>query len=338
MKVAARVGIRDVAQAAGTAISTVSRALNDHPDVSEEMRQRIQAIAEALGYRQNVFARSLISGRSSLVGLVANEFNSFNARYFAQLFQAIGAAARDRHLELLVSFPNAPDEVFASCTSLYRRGIANGALVVSPAADDEAGLQALQQAGFSIVVINPVTALSGLSSIEPDNVAGADAATQHLVELGHRRIGLIAYLTAYSSGRDRIEGYEQALKSANITLDTRLVMAEVPIGEAVSRLLAVEPRPTALFCFNDDTAYAAISDLTARGFAVPRDMSVIGFGDLPAPSHFGSGLTTVHQPVETIGKQAMEMLADQIAGEAESGEHVRLATHLVVRGSTGPPR
>lgn len=337
MKVPARVSIRDVAQAAGTAVSTVSRALNDHPDVSAEKRQRIQAIAEALGYRQNVFARSLISGRSTLVGLVANEFNSFNGRYFAQLFQAIGGAARDRHLELLVSFPSATGEVMAACTSLYRQGIANGALVVSPAAGDEAGLQALQQAGFAIVVINPVSALPGLASIEPDNVAGAYAATRHLVDLGHRRIGLIDYLAGYSSGRDRIAGYERALRAANIVPDASLTTIEMPIGEAIAHLLASEPRPTALVCFNDDMAHAAISDLIGRGFAVPRDISVVGFGDLPAPSHIGVGLTTVHQSIDTIGKQAMEMLADLIAGTCEPGQHVRLATQLVIRGSTGPP-
>ncbi len=336
MSVTPRTSIRDVAQAAGAAISTVSRALNDHPDVSAATRQRIQAIADELGYRQNVFARSLISGRSSLIGLIANEFNSFNGKYFAQLFQAIGGTARERHFELLVSFPCAAGEVREACTSLYRRGMANGALVVSPAMGEEAELWALQQAGFSIVVINPMTPQPGLSSIEPDNVTGACTATRHLLELGHQRIGLIAYLAAYSSGRDRIVGYEQALHTAGMVPDPQLITTEVPIREAVCRLLAVEPPPTALLCFNDDTAYAAISELAARGYDVPRDMSVLGFGDLPALPHVGVGLTTVHQPIEVIGKQAMEMLADLITGASEPGEHIRLATQLVVRGSTAP--
>lgn len=336
-KAPARPSIRDVAHAAGTAVSTVSRALNGHPDVSPEKRRRILAIAEELGYRQNAFARSLISGRSSLVAVVANEFNSFNSEYHTQLLQGVAGVARQHHLELLLSFPSAVGEVLAGCTSIHRRGIADGALVISPTADDEKGLRQLQRAGFSVVVINPARRLPGLSSIEPANVEGAFAATRHLLDLGHRRIGVVAFLTEYSYGRDRIEGYKAALREAGIPLDARLVATGLPVKAVIGRWLDSDLLPTGIVCFNDGTAYAAISELATRNLAVPQDISVVGFGDLPHSEYFGPGLTTMRQPIEEIGRQAMQMLADLIAGMAQPGTYMRLSTQLVIRGSTGPP-
>jgi len=334
----ARPSIRDVARAAGTAVSTVSRALNDHPDVSDEKRRRIQVIAEELGYRQNAFARGLRRDRSALIALVANEFNAFNSEYYTQLLEAVASPVQAQHLELLLTFPHAPDTVLAACISLQRRGIVDGALVVSPSATDEEGLRDLQTAGFALVVINPVTPIPNLASVEPANVNGAYAATRHLLALGHRRISLLTYLTAYSSGRDRIAGYETALREAGIALDPALVAREAPIAEAVRCWLVLPDRPTGVLCFNDSTAYAVIGELAAHGLAVPGDVSVVGFGDLPTLAHFGSGLTTVHQPIAEVGKEAMRMLIERIAGVPARDTHLRLPTDLVVRGSTGPPR
>jgi DNA-binding LacI/PurR family transcriptional regulator len=331
-----RPSIRDVARAAGTAVSTVSRALNGHPDVAEEKRARILAIAAALGYRQHAFARGLIRGRTSLLAVVANEFNPFNGEYHTQLLQGLAATARQQAFELLLSFPAAPDGVLATCHSLHQRGIVDGAVVVSPALGDDADLAALQAAGFPLVVVNPGAPQPGLTSIAPDNLAGANAATRYLADLGHQRIALLDYLTGYSAGRDRRAGYEQALRAQGLSLDPVLIAAEEAAPVALGRWFGAAPPPTAILCFNDQLAYAVIGELAAHGRAVPRDVAVVGFGDLPTAAHFGPGLTTVHQPIAELGQRAAQLLVDLIAGVAQPGTHEQMPTALVVRGSTGP--
>ncbi|MGN6564859.1 MAG: LacI family DNA-binding transcriptional regulator [Thermomicrobiales bacterium] len=332
-----RPSIRDVARVAGTAVSTVSRALNGHPDVAEEKRQRILAIAAELGYHQHAFARGLIRGRTSLLAVVANEFNPFNGEYHTQLLLGLAATARQQACELLLSFPAAPDGVLAACQSLHRRGLADGAVVVSPALGADADLAALQAAGFPLVVINPGAAQPGLTSIAPDNVAGAAAATRHLITLGHERIALLDFLTGYSAGRDRRTGYEQALRERGLPLDPALVAADEAVPVALGRWLGATQPPTAILCFNDQLAYAVIGELATHELAVPRDVAVVGFGDLPTAAHFGPGLTTVRQPIAELGRQAAQLLVEIIAGVAEPGTYEQVATELVVRGSTGPP-
>lgn len=335
---ARRPGIRDIARAAGTAVSTVSRALNNHPDVSEEKRARILAIAAALGYRQNAFAQGLIRGQSSLVAVIANEFNAFNGEYFTQLLHAMASGAKERHRELLLSFPTASDTVRETAAALHGRGIAAGVIVVSPGPGDEEGLRALQAQGFPVVVINPMANLPELSSIASDNTAGAYAATRHLLDLGHRDIATLLYLTRYSAGQDRRAGYLAALSDAGITPSPVYIAADLPVPEAVTQWLAAARPPTAILCFNDSTAYTTMHELTGRGLAVPGDVSVVGFGNLPTATRFGRGLTTVHQSVAEIGAGAVTMLADLIAGTQQPGIHLRLPTHFVPHGSTGPAR
>lgn len=332
-----RPGIRDVAREAGVGVATVSRALNGQPEVSEERRQHILAVAKALGYQQNTFARGLISGKSALVGVVANEFNPFNGGYYTRLLHAMGAAARERHLELLVNFPDAPGMTLAACQSFERRGIATGAIVVSPTREDEEGLAKLQGTGFAVVVVNPAGPHPALTSIAPANTEGADAATQHLLALGHRRIGLLVYLSGYSPGEERVAGYERALREGGLPVDPALVACELSAEEAIHRWFDTVVSPTAIVCFNDDTAYRVAWVLAGRGLHVPEDVSLVGFGDAAALAPFGGGLTTVRQPVEAVGEGAVRMLTELAAGERAPGTYLRLATRLVIRGSTAPP-
>lgn len=335
-----RVNIKDVARAAGTAVSTVSRALNGHPDVSEETRHRIVAIAEQMGFQQNHFARSLIHGRSSLVAIVANQFHS---EYKVRILQGVATAARGLHLELLLTFTPTAGEVLPAYTSLLQRSIVSGALVVSPVSGDEDELLALQKAGFPTVVINPATRLPGLSSIEPTNFEGFRMVTRHLLELGHREIAVVACASDYAYGRERLEGYEAALREFGLGMDPRLMAVGgiecKSVGqEAIVRWLDEGLRFTAVACYNDLIAYEVMEELSSRGIHVPRDVSVVGFDDLPVSRYVGPGLTTVSQPIDGIGQRAMHMLADLLDSRTESGEHVRIDTNLVIRGSTEPPR
>lgn len=338
-KQTSRLSIKDVARAANTAVSTVSRALNGRPDVSEETRQRIVAIAQEMGFEQNSFARSLIHGRSGLVAVIGMDLES---DYPLQLLRGAVKAARQRSLEVLLTFADLEGYAYPICSSLWKRGITDGAVVISPRAAEEARLQQLQQQGFGIVIINPTERLPGVSSIEPSDFVGAFDATQHLLALGHRRIAAITAATNFSFGRERLAGYEAALRQAGIAPDPQLVTladysVESGVRQAVQELLDRDVPFTGVVCFNDHVASELLHTLIGHGRRVPEDVSVVGFDDLPMARYIGSGLTTVRQPIEEIGAQALQMLADVNNGVVSPGERRQIATSLVIRGSSAPP-
>ncbi len=333
-----RPSIRDVAKAAGISVSTVSRALNDHPDVAQSTRQRIQALAKDMGFEFNPFARGLLNGRTGLSALVAGEFQS---EYTNLILRGLTTAAQERGLEVLLSPVAGPGDVLSSCTSLHRRGFIEGAIVLAHETVDEEALQMLQEKGFPLVVINSSGTLPSLSSVTAADFAGAYESTEHLIALGHRRIGVIGK-DHLSQGIPRVDGAIAAMRDRGIQVDTRLVAVE-PTGtqeagrRAVSRWLDAGIEVTAITCFNDLMAYGVFHELSLRGIAVPQQISLIGFDDLPHSQYLGPGLTTTQQPIEAIGHRAMFMLADLQAGLAQPGIHAVEPTRLIVRGSTAAP-
>ncbi len=335
-----RVSIKDVARAAGTSVSTVSRALNDHPDVSTETRDKILQVARTLGYERNPFAQSLVSGRSGLIAIIVHDIDN---DYHLQLLRGFSRAARAYDLELLFSFTASRQETLGSCLSVYRRGVADGAVVFSPMLEEQPQLLELQNAGFPLVVIHPVSSLEGLTSIEPEDFEGAVTATRHLITLGHRRIACAVESETWGAGPGRLGGYKVALAEAGIAIDPALIITGLSgfpeWGHAVAQQwLEAGVTYTAVLCFNDLVAYGLIQELNARGIAVPEQVSVIGFDDVPNSRYIcPSGLTTMRQPIADIGQQALEMLVKLIDGDMEAGEHVRIPMELILRGTTAPP-
>ena len=332
-----RVNIKDVAAAAQISVSTVSRALNNHPDVSEETRNRIVCIANELGYERNPFAHSLISGKSGLVAVVIYDFDN---DYHLQLLRGFNRSARKYHQELLFTFTESREETLKTCTSVYRRGVADGALVFSPVAEDLMGLLALQNAGFPIVVIHPPVLLDGLTSIEPDDYAGAIMATRHLIDLGHRRIGIIIENNTWGAGPGRLSGYLNALEERQIETDADLILVGYPGfpesgRSAVRKWLDSGVEYTAVVCFNDLVAYGLIHELRASGIGVPEQVSVVGFDDIPNSQFIpAQGLTTIRQPIAEIGATALAKLVHLIDNTAEPGVHISVPMELVIRGTT----
>jgi len=334
-----RYTIRDVASAANLAVSTVSKALNGRPDVSEETRLRVKRIADELGFTQNTFAQNLINGRSNLVAIVADELDS---EYHNQILRGIARAAQNRHLEVLLTFTPRAGAALTTCMQVRQRGIADSAVVISPKARDEEGLRDLHGTGFSSVIVNPTLRLPELASVESTWAAGSYTATRHLLDLGHRKIALIAGELEYAFGRERVEGYKAALQDFGLYENPRLVAVGTPCDEmlghhAVSHWLDHGEPFTAVVCFNDLVAYGVMRELTARGIVVPQQVSVVGFDDLPASRYVVPGLTTVRQPSEDIGLRAMQLVADQLDGVNRAARHVQMPTTLMVRSSTAPP-
>jgi LacI family transcriptional regulator len=335
-----RVSIRDIARVAKTSVSTVSRALNNHPDVSPETRDRILRIAQARGYERNVFAHSLISGRSGLISVIMPDIDY---DYQLQFLRGIAHAAQRFDQELLLTVEDTVADTIEACQSIYRRGVADGVVVFAPPVEGEETFRQLQEAGFPMVAFHPPIPIAGLTSVEPMDYEGGLIATQHLLSLGHRRIGIIMEDIRRTAGQERLRGYRDAIQQTGVPYDPELLVVVPPNQPRRSGRAAVqqwvEARVdfTAAFCFNDLVAYGAVQQLTACGRRVPEDVSIIGFDDIPASSYFGrAGLTTIRQPIMRIGELALETLLQMCDDKAEPGQRILVPVELVVRGTTGP--
>lgn len=337
-----RVSIRDIAKAAKTSVSTVSRALNNHPDVSAETRERILRIAQECGYERNVFAHSLISGRSGLISVVMPDIDY---DYQLQFLRGLAHAAQRYDQELLLSVKDTASEAIEACRSMYRRGIADGVIIFSPLYEGQDALRQLQEAGFPVVAFHPAFPMPGLTSVEPMDYEGALMAVQHLLSLGHRRIGTIVEDTQRVAGRERLRGYRDALLHAGLLYDPELIIT-VPTNQpqrsgraAIHQWLASGTEFTAVFCFNDLVAYGAVKELARHGIEVPEQVSIVGFDDIPASVHFDkAGLSTIRQPITRIGELTLETLLDLLDKKMAPGQRIQVPVELVVRGTSGSAR
>jgi LacI family transcriptional regulator, galactose operon repressor len=191
------------------------------------------------------------------------------------------------------------------------------------------------------VAVDPHTGPSDLPTVDSDNLRGAELAVEHLLGLGHRRIGMLTGRRDLQSALLREQGYRKALVAAGLAVDDTLIVegaydADVS-GEHAHQLLALDDRPTAIFAANDTSAIAAIAAAHELGLSVPGDLSVVGFDNVPESAMCTPPLTTVEQPIQEMGKRAVEMLLRLIAGQATEPSHVTLDTRLVVRQTTAAP-
>jgi DNA-binding LacI/PurR family transcriptional regulator len=332
-----RATIDDVARAAGVSVATVSRALRNLPNVAPETRLRIQAVAHELDYEPHAQAARLASGKTMTVGLVAPLFGLW---YASQVVAGAEAVLSAHGYDLLVHAVDTPDNrqrFLAGASSL--RGRVDGLILVDFFATPK-------QAGRLRTVHRPVVTVGeqirGFSSVTIDNYAGAALATRHLVSLGHHRIALMTGTSMYGYSSpvptERARGYRATLADAGIEADPALTIDGDFTTEGGARateaLLELDPHPTALFCLSDEMAMGAMGRARALGMEVPGDLSIVGFDDHDLAEAFG--LTTVRQPVRSMGRLAAELLvAPTPALEAEPTEQ-HVDVELVVRGSTAP--
>lgn len=326
--------IEDVARRAGVSIATVSRALRGLPDVAAATRDRVLAAAAELDYVASPFAARLASGRTSTVGVVVPFVNRW---FFAEVIDTVETSLRHAGYDLLLY--NLGDEEgrqkFFDVMPMRKR--VDAVLVVSLMLSDEeidslaslkspVGLLGLQRPGFLSTCI--------------DDVASARVATQHLIDLGHRRVALIGGDTddpmRFTPPLHRRDGYRDALLAAGLEPDPELEVLGYFTAdggtEAAETLLALPERPTAIFAESDEMAYGALRAIRRAGLRVPEDIAVIGFDDHEFAALMD--LSTMHQPV---GEQAVDVTArllKAIAGDDGDVGTVVLPTELVVRGST----
>lgn len=330
--------ITDVAKAVGVSASTVSRALRGRPGVSDEVRQRIVAASASLGYVASRSASSLASGRTHTIGVVVPYVGRwFFGTVLDAAEQVFSAAGYDVLLYNLGS-AEARKRFFAKLPVRKRVDA-----VLSLLIPEEAESEALRTLGVPLVstVGEP---RPGYTVVGIDDRAGARAAVQHLVNLGHRRIGMIAGPSGplhWTAPVARRQAYLDVLTESRIACDPVLEADggyTVQGGErAMTELLAVARPPTAVFAQSDEMAMGALRALRLHRLKVPRDVSVVGFDDHELSEVVG--LTTVAQPVAAQGAEAARLLLRQLEEPAESPpDHVEMATRLILRDTTAPPR
>lgn len=337
-----RVTLKDIAREVGFSVTTVSRALNDYDDVNEETKRKIHAVAEALGYHPDVTARKLQKRRTDTIGFVIPTFGPrFSDPFFSELLAGIGNEAARYDFDLLVSTaaPGPGEErVYQHKVS---GGAADGFLIVRTRRADSR-IAYLASRSFPFVAYGRSDLDLDFPYVDVDSGRGIREATQHLIDLGHRRIALILPPPNLMFAVHRLEGYRQALELNGILYQDELVasgeLTERSGYQATNELLERNLKLTAIVACNDLMALGAISALRERGIIPGRDVAVTGFDDIPLAAHSHPPLTTVHQPIYEIGKTICRMLIQIVQGQQLSERHVILEPRLVVRGSSGERR
>jgi LacI family transcriptional regulator len=330
-----RVTILDVAAAAGVSKSTVSRILDERlPRSDSETARRVRKIAEDMGYVRDVSAASLRRGSTMTVGVIVPRLTD---TVMAMLYEALAkACGKSGRFAIVATTDDKPKADRLAAESLLRRGV--DGLILSTARRDDDFSDELVARGIPFVLALRTDGHS-LSSIGDDKLGGY-LATRHLLDLGHRRIGVIAGPSYASSSLGRVEGYRQALEEAGLPVCLDCIVPStfgIDAGaEAVEHLMGLEDRPTAIFAVNDNTAIGALSGLSRLGLSVPEDVSVVGYNDIPIVSHLPTPLTTLRVPFEQIASNALDLLS---SGAASVDDRIRIsAPTLIPRKSSARRR
>ncbi len=334
-----RTTLAEVATLAGVSVATVSKVLNQHSDVADATRRRIQQALRETGYQPT--RRSSGPVVTSTERLIEVSFPEWQNAYESAVLDGLSAAAEVEGYEIVIG-PRARDNRVHIDPHELRRSGRLGAIFVTVDATDPP-IMALSDAGFPVVVIDPVRVGSTQCvTIGATNFTGGVTATEHLLALGHRRIAHAAGPAAVECSLARVAGYHSALRQAGVAIDDSLVTHSLftyAAGRTVAaRLLDREDRPTAIFAACDEIALAILEEARRRAIRVPEDLSLIGFDDSFLASRSAPPLTTVAQPLIEMGRLAVRSLLQLVAGDVVGTRHLELATHLVVRDSTAPLR
>jgi DNA-binding LacI/PurR family transcriptional regulator len=338
----------DVARLAGVSHQTVSRVLNDHPNVREQTRLRVRAAIAELGYRPNRAARALVTGRSQLIGIVAQNTTLYGP---ASLLTALEQAAAEAGFAVSVGSVGKLDrESIAGAVERHLDQRVAGLVVIAPMASAEDALADIPSGVPQVTIDGDPQRSAALVTV--DQFEGARAATAHLLEAGHRTVWHVCGPPDWYDSIGRIEGWRSALQAVGAEVPP-LVPADwsAAAGYRSGQMLARMPEVTAVFAANDSLALGILRALSERGRRVPQDISVVGFDDVPEAAYFIPPLTTVRPDFGAVAEAGLALLYAQMApagpahdpaqvtaGVSGAGAgHVTIAPVLVTRDSVAPP-
>jgi LacI family transcriptional regulator len=332
----ASVTIIHVAKHAGVSITTVSRVLNGEKYVRAELKERVLQAVRELNYQPQVTARSLAGRRSYVVGMLL----TIVSPYAVQAQRGALAACQSHGYHLMIETIGLG--ATGAVEALVRAFPTDGMLLLPPLCDDVALLGALEAHGVPYVRVSPARNPRRGITVTVDDEGAARAMTDHLLDLGHRRIGFVSGIPDHSAARQRLKGYRGAFAARGLAPPEDLV---VPGGfdyvsgyEAAERLLALAAPPTAIFASNDLDAAGVMARAHERGLQLPRDLSVAGFDDDILAHMLWPPLTTMHQPIDEMAAAATELLIAMASATSPAAKLPRFQCELVVRNSTAKPR
>ena len=330
--------IYDVAREAGVSYSTVSRTLTGYEFVKVSTREKVLRAAEKLGYVPNQQARSLAGGRSNMIGVLVPALNN---SYITEILRGIDEELSNSDYNLLLYTTHRRHGKESTYAATITNSGAEGLLLVVPLIP-ASYLSALRDQDFPYVLIDQSDPTAESATVNTTNWQGAYEATAYLIALGHRRIGFVGGLAGLNSAAERLRGYRDALVAHDIPLESALIVdggfTEQGGFDAAQKLLALPDLPGAIFASNDLSATGVIEATRQRGLRVPQDISVIGFDDIPQASLIYPKLTTVRQPLDQMGREAVALLLEQIEQPGGEKRQVMLETTLIIRESCAPPR
>jgi len=330
-----RVTMEDIAEKAGVSINTVSRALNDKPDINDQTKKEILGIADELNYQPNRFAQGLRSSKTSTLGVIVADIQN---PFFSGLLKGIEKSAKEQGYSIIVQDT---DENYENEISAVRTMLAEqiDGLLITPVQNESGTIEELQRSPLPFVLLGRY--FEGLDThyVVTDDVGGAYKATEHLINKGHRDITIINGPPHISSSRERLIGYRKAMDANGLPVKDSMILEDaVTLRDgyelAKARFNSAE-KPTAIFCYSDFVALGVLQAAREIGLAVPGDLAVVGYDDSFFAKALEVPLTTVRIPKNQLGEKALETSLELINQEDKiDPKQVKLETELVIRAST----
>lgn len=335
-----RLTIIEIAKQAGVSRSTVSRVINDDPNVNAATRQRVRSVMQKFNFQPNAAARGLAAGKTRILGLVIPRGVAalFSDPYFPQVIQGISAACNLHDYSTMLWLAE-PEYERRTIQQIVTAGMIDGVIVASALTDD-AVVEAVRVRKIPFVLIGRHPIHPDLTYIDVDNRMSSRDAVMHLLRLGHKRVATISGPLSMIGGMDRLEGYKDALRARGFIPDDSLI-AEGDFSEdsGYSAMRELLPRnPDAIFVASDMMALGAMRALREAGKKIPDDIALVGYDDMPFAARTDPPLTTVRQPIHRAGFVAAETLMELIQEQDAAPRRVILPTELVIRESCGAHR
>lgn len=331
------VKIVDVARHAGVSTATVSRVLNKHPKVADNLRRQVEAAVRELGYNLNVAARSLRTRHASKILLSVPDISN---PFFADIIRGAEEAAREAGFSVILGDTGGDPEIECQYATLVSKREVDGLVILGHRLPDPVRSLLAGSGGASVPVVHgcEYSPELGVPSVHIDNFAAGGDGIGHLLALGHRSIGVITGPLGSPLSTDRLDGARAAATASGAALEVREGDFSIESGYRGARSL-VEAGTTAIFCFSDEMALGALRALADMKLDCPGDVSVVGFDDIRFAAYTLPRLTTVSQPRREIGRTTVELLLRRLRGEGEQAASIVLPHQLVIRDSTScPPR
>lgn len=328
-----RVTMKDIAKIAQVSVNTVSRALNDKPDISKATKERIREVAKQLNYKRNVLAKNLRTSKTEIIGVVVSDNSN---PFFARVLKGIEDTTNERGYQIILCNTEERYEKEEKSVHLLLELRVAGLLITPTQANTEHIIE-LKRLGVPFVLLSRKMEDMITNYVICDDALGAYLATNHIVKQGHKRIAYLGGSAEISDAKERLRGYRQALLENNIEPDPLLIKAGCMNPEtgyrAMKEILAGQQCPTAVFCFSDYVAIGAIKAIEEKRYRIPADVAVVGYDDIEFAPYLRVPLTTIRNPQYSIGVEAAKLLIGIIEDDISQPHQVVLKPELVIRES-----